>query len=368
MNHQPAGPHEEGISERRKPISHEQLAITILTIVLTWVAADILFLTILAERAVLGPNFSALVISSFIAGGALTVAINGQLKRLTSNYQLFIEWGKAPTRKLLIFLCSASAVIAASLTVLIISNGLANLKPAGNTNALQEKFHVVLHGEQFDQHRLRRTLDEFEDARTKMEKEFQWGDKAPPISLHLYPDIESYHDKTGLTLSLGSMQCFPGGAVISAPLERIPNLITGSDGSSTPMHEMVHGAVCQILGPDFHQIPDWFHEGTAELIRTKQETRFIRIFDRMRVWLAGTDNAPSPDALCAGPPGDTAQERRRFYMITTEFVRFLESKHGPGSLNNVIRDVSRGLTFDESLSAQLGGNCQELYAGWLKTW
>ena len=167
-----------------------------------------------------------------------------------------------------------------------------------------------------------------------MEKRFPESGKAARISLHLYPNMENYHDNTGLTLSQGSMQCLPEGASIYAPLERMPNLITGSDGSKTPIHEMVHAVVCQVLGPKFHKIPDWLHEGTAEFIRTEQEHKLTRILPRMRVWLAGTRNAPSPDALCAGSPGETSDEQKKFYMTATEFVRFLESKHGSGSLKS----------------------------------
>ena len=368
MNHQPTQPTQEGVSKQRNSLSHEQFLITILVIILTSILTDILFLAILAEKAVLGPSFPVLVISSVIAGSAVSILINAQLSSWTSNYKLFLKWGQVPTRKLLVILGSASALIAACLTILIISNGLDLLRLAETSQIQHDKFHVVLHGEAFDQRRLRSTLGEFDEARTEMKKMFPESGKAAPISLHLYPDMESYHENTGLTLSQGSMQCLPEGASIYAPLERMPNLITGSDGSKTPMHEMVHAAVCQVLGPKFHQIPDWFHEGTAEFIRTEQEHKLTRILARMRVWLAGTRNAPSPDALCAGSPGETSDEQKKFYMTATEFVRFLESKHGSGSLNHVIQEIQDGKAFEETIWRKFDGTCNELYAKWLKTW
>ena len=318
--------------------------------------------------AALGPNFRLLVIASIILGSAATVGINSDVRGWTSNYQLFLEWTQAPAGRLLLFLVSASNILTGCLTVLITSNGLNSLRLAREAGSGRENFRVILHGQEFDEHRLARTLGEFNQARTETNKTFPEAGKAALVSLHLYPDMESYHERTGLTLSQGSMQCLPNGASISAPLERIPNLITGSDGSKTPIHEMSHATVCQVLGPAFHQLPDWFHEGTAEWVRTELEPRTIRAFNRMRVWLAGSKNAPSPQDFCSGPPGETSQERKRFYMTATEFVRFLESKHGSGSLNEIIHRVGEGSTFEESMRDKFGDSCQELYARWLKTW
>ena len=296
------------------------------------------------------------------------MGINLEIRGWTSNYQLLLEWGQSPAGRWLVFLISASVILASCLTILITSNGLDSLRLAREAGSGRENFRVILHGQEFDEHRLARTLGEFNRARTETGRIFPESGQASPITLHLYPDMETYHERTGLTLSQGSMQRLPNGTSISAPVERTPNLMTGSDGSKAPVHEMAHATVCQVLGPAFHQLPDWFHEGTAELVRTDMEPRTIRAFNRMRVWLAGSKNAPSPEALCAGPPGETPHERRKFYMTATEFVRFLESRHGPGSPNEIIRSVGEGATFNESMRDKFGDDCQELYAKWLKTW
>ena len=349
-------------------VKQQQLLATVIVIVLTSAVANTFFLTVLAERAALGPNFPVLVITSFVLGSAATVAVNTVLSRWTSNYLLIIQWRQIPTGKRLVFLGSGSAVIAGCLTVLIVSNGLNSLQLGGGKESAAQDFQVYLHGREFDERRLSRTLDEFAQARVDVEKRFPQKERSTPISLSLYPDMKSYHEETGLILSRGSMKCVPGGPHISAPLERNPNLITGSDGSRTPLHEMAHAKTCQVLGPAFHHVPNWFHEGTAELVRTEREHALFRTMDRMRVWLVGARNAPSAQALCEGSPGENAREQTRFYLTATEFLRFLESRHGPDATWNIIQEIREGQTFEESMRTQFGADCQHLYANWLKSW
>ena len=165
------------------------------------------------------------------------------------------------------------------------------------------------------------------------------------------------------------MRCLPTGAKISAPLEDLPNPITWRSGSGAPVHETAHALICQALGArGFHRIPDWFHEGTAEIFRNEDEPKVTRSMNRIRVWLAHDSQIPTPHRMCQGDPGSTAEERNWFYLTTTEFTRHLESREDDSILDRVVQDVQAGTTFEESLQNQFGKSCRELYSEWLESW
>ena len=165
------------------------------------------------------------------------------------------------------------------------------------------------------------------------------------------------------------MRCLSTGAEISAPLEDLPNPITWRSGSGTPIDETAHALVCQAKGERvFNRIPDWFHEGTAEIFRNESQSRIFRAMNRIRVWLAQRKNLPTPGQMCLGDAGDSGEERNWFYLTSEEFTRTLEAQEGPGSLNRVIEDVRSGAQFQDSLRERFGSPCRDLYEDWLKNW
>ena len=133
------------------------------------------------------------------------------------------------------------------------------------------------------------------------------------------------------------MRRLPTGPEISAPLEDLSNPNPRRSGSGAPIHETVHALVCQATGERaFHRIPDWFHVGTAEILRNESQPRIFRAMNRIRVWLAQRTNLPTPGQMCLGDAGDSGEERNWFYLTSEEFTRTLEAQEGPGSLNRVI--------------------------------
>ena len=138
------------------------------------------------------------------------------------------------------------------------------------------------------------------------------------------------------------MRCLSTGAEISAPLEDLPNPITWRSGSGTPIDETAHALVCQAKGERvFNRIPDWFHEGTAEIFRNESQSRIFRAMNRIRVWLAQRTNLPTPGQMCLGDAGDSGEERNWFYLTSEEFTRTLEAQEGPGSLVTDGADLRR---------------------------
>ena len=147
-----------------------------------------------------------------------------------------------------------------------------------------------------------------------------------------------------------SVRCLPTGPEISAPLEKLPNSITWRSGSGTPIHETTHALMRQAKGERaFNRIPDWFHEGTAEVFRNESQPRIFRAMNRIRVRLAQDEQLPAPHRMCIGDPGNLPEERRWFYLMATEFTRFLESREGHRILNQVVQDIQAGATFEESM-------------------
>ena len=172
-----------------------------------------------------------------------------------------------------------------------------------------------------------------------------------------------------MDLGEASMRCLETGPEIYAPVENPPNPITWRSGNGAPVHETAHALICQTLGTQgFHRIPDWFHEGTAEILRNEDEPKVIRSMNRIRVWLAQDSQLPTPDRMCLGDPGKLSEERNWFYLTTTEFTRYLESQGDHSLLDRVVQDIQAGTTFEESLQNQFGKACQKLYSEWLESW
>ena len=119
-----------------------------------------------------------------------------------------------------------------------------------------------------------------------------------------------------------------------------------------PTHEMVHAMTCSVMGsPAFHRVSDWFHEETAELVRIEHEPRLVRIFNRMRVWLAGENNLPSHSAPTGTPIYEIdATTRQAYYRCgrnRSNHVKVwkLQISHSPDARTPRIRENRRSYYF-----------------------
>ena len=212
---------------------------------------------------------------------------------------------------------------------------------------------------------LERTLAEFERARRRMSEEWTVQPDAPPISLEILQDMETYRQIRHEDWSTGFAICRERGIVIVVPVEGESGVMNEYDRSDTPRHEMVHGMMCQILGQEaYFSIQLWYHEGLAQLYQNDKLTNlFDRVFNRLDVWL-NRDRLPSPERFCDYRLDGSDPDVRLFYQTSWEFVRSLESARGRADLNAIVTDVAAGDTFERSMERRLGGVCADLYAEW----
>ena len=219
-----------------------------------------------------------------------------------------------------------------------------------------------------DDHRLERTLAEFERARRSLAKEWSVPAGTPPITLYLFKGIDEYRESRGLNWSSGYAECRRNEVVIAVPLEEASSLLNEEHHSGIPLHEMVHGIMCQLTGQGaYRSIPAWFHEGIAQFYENSGRTKFMeRALNRTGVWWK-RDNLLASDAFCSGWREIPRVAVALFYQTSWEFVRSLESKHGRRAINSIIYDVTEGAAFEDSLTRRLGGTCTTLYKEWVKS-
>ena len=166
-----------------------------------------------------------------------------------------------------------------------------------------------------DIHNLERTLAELERARRSFSEEWMIPDDAPPITLQLFPDIESYRQIRDERWSTGFVRCKGGGVTIVVPVEKTAGMLDEYSHSGTPTHEMAHAMMCQTLGQEgFFSIQLWFHEGMAQFYQNQNLTKlFDRAFNRTSVWLK-RDSLPPPDRFCDYQLDGTGSEIALFYQ------------------------------------------------------
>ena len=356
--------------ETRPDRSPKENTTNLAILAISSVCFNLVFLTILTDLTPLGPGFKTMVFFS-LAIGALTSALFTKLAG--PKIQAVIQ--TAPWKKPLsyvqktILILGVAAVISAYITAAFIWHGINNLRIEKDLRSDQQAIEATLVGTGFNAARTNGTLAKFQNARRNLEPRLPSGKRIAPISIKLYPSLEEYQEQTQMDLANASMRCLETGPEIYAPVEGPPNPITWRSGAGAPVHEMAHALVCQALGTKrFHQIPDWFHEGTAEILRNETQPKIIRTMNRIRVWTADDQQLPPSHQICRGNPGNLAKERNWFYLTATEFTRALESRKDQDILNQVILDLQAGSTFEESLRGQLGKPCEELYREWLESW
>ena len=348
-----------------------------LTVLITSsVIFNLIYLTLVTDTVVLGPNFRTGVIAA-VALGAATSALFTKLAApgictiiQSATWRRHLSWA----RKVTLIICFAAAV-SAYITATVIWNGVNNIKIAQDVRTASDSFQITLVGRGFDNSRTPRTIAQFQEARNHIEPRLPPPQAIKPIVLRLYPNLREYRDQTKMHLADASMRCLPTRAEIWAPLSPLPNPINFAGGSGAPVHETAHALVCHTLGTEkFHQIPNWFHEGTAETFRSETRTKFLRAMNRTRLWLAPEQSVPSPERLCLGHPGNTADDKNWFYLTALQFTQYLESQLKPEPpvgkplLNRVITNLQAGQNFEGSFAQIFQKNCQEIYKHWLQTW
>ena len=260
---------------------------------------------------------------------------------------------------LLALLVIAAAIIAPTMFDRLSRN--ADAKSALDSFVLEQRQDVEAHG-------LERTLAELERARRSLSEEWTVPDDAPPISLEILQDIESYRRTRDEGWSTGFVMCNEDGVTIVVPAESASGMLREYQHSGTPMHEMTHSVICQIVGREaFFSIQLWFHEGMAQFYQNEPATKlFDRAFNRIIVWLK-RDDLPSPERFCDYRLDGPGHEIELFYQTSWEFVRSLEAESGRATINAIVTDIAAGETFDHGMERRLGGVCADLYAKWTES-
>ena len=243
---------------------------------------------------------------------------------------------------------------------------------AGKAAEAKQRFTVTSYvgrGPEFDTEAVNQTLWELEDSYQKLEHNWALPHEASKIQVWLFRNLEDYQARTGKDYAGGHASCLDEyGPVVVIPLEEAPRASSGDSLSRTPMHEMVHGMMCQSLGEaKFYSLPRWFHEGMAERYEMAglNPARFmLRAEKRAKLWF-NKQNLMEPARFCAiGLNSRNRVELHTFYETSREFVNSLESSRGIGTLNLLVDDVGRGAIFEDSLEKRFGGSCKELYNEW----
>ena len=349
-----------------------------------WEATLTLFLSLLlvlpvgiivVEFTSLGPRFQLMVFVIPIL--ALTIAIlirrvptRKSKPKLLASLE---EWCKGDhsdeSKRNVRWKCVALSIffVSFALCLAMLPASMERISRPGDADSALRIF-APIHDPGIDHNRLERTLAEFERARRSITKEWSVSAGTPPITLFLFQDVDEYRESRGLTWSSGYAECRRNEVVIAVPLEEAFSLLNEEHQSGIPMHEMVHGIMCQLLGQDaYNSIPDWFHEGMAKFHENSGRTELMdRALNRTVVWWE-RGNLLAGDAFC----GDRYEIPRvavaLFYRTSWEFVRSLESRHGRRTINAIIDDVSDGASFEDSLTERLGGTCTALYEEWVKS-
>ena len=363
-----------------------EIIVSLTVLVTSSVIFNLIYLTFVTDTVVLGPNFRTGVMAA-VALGAVTSALFTKLA--TPRIWTIVQsatWRRhlSGARKITLIICFAAAV-SAYITATVIWNGVNNIRIAQDVRSASDSFQITLVGRGFENSRTPRTIAKFQQARNNIEPRLPPPQAIKPIVLRLYPNLREYRYQTQMHLADASMRCLPTGAEIWAPLSPLPNPVNFAGGSGAPVHETAHALVCHSLGTEkFHQIPYWFHEGTAETFRNETRTKFLRAMNRTRLWLAPEQSVPSAERLCLGHPGNTADDKDWFYLTALQFTQYLEStlqaRPQPDSstnpqstritpmLNQVIQHLHSGKDFQESMLDIFGADCQDLYENWLRTW
>ena len=349
-----------------------------------WLVLSTLFgsgLLLVIDKVPLGPEFEwALTIylaDAIITGlGTVLLIARGRTLPRSRSVRRRRLW---TLRRVLISLAAVALVAAIWVGGLIVWNDMRLSRVKADAASARQEFRVFTYGDDLDQSRLDRTLAEFEKARQRLGGEWPRSQEELPIELHLFRDIQQYHDRRGrLEWAAGSAYCGLTNVAIAVPLEEALGVFSSTDHSGTPTHEMVHAMMCQSLGGSaYFLVPSWFHEGMAQLYQNEGHGRILsRVLVRGLVWYMD-GYLPAPETFCNKQGFDSPDEVALFYFTAMEFVRFLEARHGRDTLNAVVGDVASGgaiwdvgsvQVFDDSLRDRLGGACTDLYGDWVESW
>ena len=272
----------------------------------------------------------------------------------------------------MVIVCYVFVVIAAAggtLFGLKVWNDMQVSKTVADAESARREFLVLNHKPDFDQARVTQTLAEFEQARRTLRDLGAMDESEQLVRLWLFRDLNEYRAQLGEEWSSGGVYCSSGGASVYIPLERTFNTLSESDRTYTPVHEMVHAAMCQSLGKNaFYSVHRWFHEGLAQLYENEPYSMGNkRTMSRLRAW-AAQDDLPDPEFFCGEPPRSSPSEVRMFYLAAFEFARALEARNGRTAFIEVVDDVKSGISFKNSVRERLGGSCYELYGEWMESW
>lgn len=187
---------------------------------------------------------------------------------------------------------------------------------------------------------------------------------ADQIRVTIYPTAIELQHSTGISMdAYGLTRCLPSGPEIHLPTEGDGSSDIGI--SSTPQHEMIHAAVCEILGRNqFNVIPRWFHEGLAEFESTRESKRFAERNQARISVLFSHNDLLEYQSFYSYYPINSDEDIGLFYRTSFEFMRYLVGECGKLAPWTIINKIANGQTFDSAFNGVTGKTCEQMYFDW----
>ena len=344
----------------------------------TWVFFSVLLATMFTIPTIEWVPLGARFVPSIMAAGALGlltgVIVTAKFERKKPVEHQSFKWPFS--RKATAILAVAGLLVIPAMPLSgMVEREFKEWRNSGKAEEAKRRFAVTSYlgnGPEFETEAVNQTLWELEDSYQRLQDNWTLPQDVSKIRVSLFRNLGEYQLRMGKDYVVGHASCPDEyGPEVAVPLEEAPSASRNDSLSQTPMHEMVHGMMCQSLGETrFYSVPRWFLEGMAEWYETEgmDPARFLlRAEKRARLWF-NKNNLTEPYIFCALRFNSRdGAERRTFYETSREFVNSLESSHGIDSLNRLVDDVGAGATFEESIEKRFGGNCEELYTLWMNS-
>jgi hypothetical protein len=183
----------------------------------------------------------------------------------------------------------------------------------------------------------------------------------------LYVDVEGYQWAATMPERVwGDARCPGGRPVIRLPA-KTPHDSPFGQLSTGPKHELVHAAVCAMVGEEgMSSIPLWFHEGVADFLASDGLSRIqIRNHAKSVVWRT-RNSLPAAAAICRTTPGHLDMLPETFYPVAEQFVGALTARYGPEWYVLVLDRMTGTVDFDGAFEAATGGSCEAEYERWVR--
>ena len=189
------------------------------------------------------------------------------------------------------------------------------------------------------------------------------------ILIEIYPEREPFSKVSPLTMQ----DILTSGTVALCKYNRIMmispgSLVRGYNWMDTLSHEFVHYLLTK---KSRNRLPLWTHEGIAKMLETRWRNEPKYMSPIMETILSGAlknsyrvelkDMMPSLAKL------KTAEDVQLAYAEVSTMMEYLASQKGIKIFSQLLDDLSRGKTFDESFLARVGTGLASFQNKW-ETW